>query len=287
MRYVTRQPGPRLRDFVEYFWMLSDEPCHGHELVVPSGTLELVVNLERDEFQVFDASGGSRKHRRFSGAIVSGCYGQPFGIDTRDHATILGAHFKPGGAAGLLGAPPGALSDQHVALEDLWGRRGVELRERLCTATGSRERFEIIDQALTGRLQGARHACGAIAHALRQLDEPGVVIGDVALALQLSRRRFIEIFTRDVGMAPKRYARIRRFQRALSRATSGPAPEWADIALECGYYDQAHLCREWAELTDVSPAKFMKLHAIPVKQNHVAVPVTGSHSSNTIAIQHS
>jgi AraC-like DNA-binding protein len=86
-------------------------------------------------------------------------------------------------------------------------------------------------------------------------------------------------------MAPKRYARVRRFQRALSRATSGPPPAWAEVALECGYYDQAHLCREWSELTGLSPSKFLALHATPVKDNHVAV-AGGSKSSNTTAGQH-
>jgi AraC-like DNA-binding protein len=286
MQYVTRRPGLRLRDFVEYFWMLSDEPCHEQELVVPSGTLELVVNLERDEFRIVDATGRSQTHRRFPGVIVSGCYGQSFGIDTRDHSAIIGVHFKPGGAAGLLGAPPGALSDQHVALGDLWGQSAVELRERLCAARSLPARFEIIDQALTQRLHDALQPRAAIASAVRQLERPGVAIGDVADALQLSRRRFIEVFTRDVGMAPKRYARIRRFQRALSRATSGPPLVWADLAVDCGYYDQAHLCREWAELTGLSPSKFVGMRATPVKANHLAVSPWGSHSSNTITIEH-
>jgi AraC-like DNA-binding protein len=286
MRYVTRRPGPRLRDFVEYFWTLSDEPGHGQELVVPSGTLELVVNLDRDAFGITHAVGGTPRHQRFPGAIVSGCYSRPFGIDTHDHADIVGVHFKPGGAAGLLGAPPGELSNQHVALGDLWGRRAVELRERLCVARSLPERFEIVDDVLTGRRKDGPRARSPIWSAVLQLERPGVAIGDVAAALQLSRRRFIEVFTRDVGMAPKRYARIRRFQRALARATGGPLPAWADVALECGYYDQAHLCREWAELTGLSPSKLVALQATPVKTNHVALAAGGSNLSNTSPPRH-
>ncbi len=281
MRYVTRHPGPRLSDFVEYSWSLSDAPPHMRERVVPSGTIELVVNLEQDEFRIFDA-GASAEARRFPGAIVSGCYGRSFGIDTRDHAAILGVHFRPGGAAGLLGAPPGELSDLHVALEDLWGDRAIELRERLCVARSTSERFRILERALIGRLPDAPHRHSAIATAVRDLDRPGVTVWKIAEELQLSRRRFIEIFTRDVGMAPKRYARVRRFQRALSLAMTSP---WAQLALECGYYDQAHLCREWAELTGLSPSDLVALRAIRVKENHVALPSWGSHSSNTHALR--
>ena len=117
------------------------------------------------------------------------------------------------------------------------------------------------------------------------MDRPGVAVGAIAAELQLSRRRFIEIFTRDVGMTPKRYARVRRFQRALSLATTCPSRAWAQLALDCGYYDQAHLCREWAELTGLSPSAVVALTGTPVKVHHVALPGEGSHSSNTTAVR--
>ncbi len=284
MRYVTRHPGPPLHEFVEYFWSLSDAPSHARERVVPSGTIELVVNLEQDEFRIFDAGASAETHRRYPGAIVSGCYSQSFGIDTRDHAAILGVHFRPGGA-GLIGAPPGELSDLHLPLEDLWGHRAIEVRERLCVARSTSERFRILEHALIGRLPDRPHGRSAIATAVRELDRPGVAVGEIAAELQLSRRRFIEIFTRDVGMTPKRYARVRRFQRALSLATTRPSRAWAQLALDCGYYDQAHLCREWAELTGLSPSDLVALRGTPVKVNHVALPAKGSHSSNTTAIR--
>lgn len=285
MRYVTRPPGPALSKFVDYFWSLSDAPPHVRERVVPSGTIELVVNVDQDEFRIFDAGAGSEAHRRFSGAIVSGCYSRPFVIDTRDHAAILGVHFKPGGASGLLGAPPGELSNLHVALSDLWGACAAELRERLCAARNTSERFRILERVLIGRLADRPRAPGAIATAVRELGRRGVAVGDIAERLQLSRRHFIELFTRHVGMTPKRYARVRRFQRTLSMATTSPSSTWVQLALEGGYYDQAHLCRDWADLAGLSPAEWGALRAVPVKANHVAVPAEGSHSSKTVAVR--
>lgn len=285
MRYVTRHPGPPLSEFVEYLWSLSDGPSHLREGVVPSGTVELVVNLEQDEFRIFDAGADAHAHRRLPGAIVSGCYSQSFGIDTRDHAAILGVHFKPGGAGGLLGAPPGELADLHVALEDLWSNGAVELRERLCAAHNTPDRFQILEHALIRRVSDGPQAHSAVATAVRELDRPGVAVGEIAEQLQLSRRRFIEIFTRDVGMTPKRYARVRRFQRALSLSTRSPSPPWGQLALDCGYYDQAHLCREWAELTGFSPSDFVALRGTRVKENHVALAAKGSHLSNTPALR--
>jgi AraC-like DNA-binding protein len=284
MRYVTRRPAAPLSDFVEYFWSLADAPPHVRERVMPNGTVELVVNLDQDEFQIYGAD-ASAQTRRFPGAMVSGCYGQSFGIDTRNHAAILGVHFRPGGAAGLVGAPPGELCDLHVALEDLWGDRAVDLRDRLCTARSTADQFRILEQELIGRLGGGRRGRSELSFAMKALERPGIAVGKIAEELQLSRRRFIEIFTRDVGMTPKRFARVRRFQRALSLATTSASRSWAQLAQQCGYYDQAHLCREWAELTGVSPSDLVALRAIRVKEHHLALPARGSHPSNTHAIR--
>jgi len=273
MRYLIHRPGPPLSDLVDYLWSLSDAPLHARERIVPSGTVELVINLAEDEFRIY-GSPGTSDCRRLPGAIASGCYSVPFGIDTREHSSVLGVHFKPGGAAGLLGAPPGSVADLHVALEDLWGRRAIELRERLSTV-GSLSRFDVLERALVDGLPDACGSRDAVKAALHELERPRMGMGDLAKRLGLSRRRLIEIFTEDVGMTPKRYARVRRFQRVLALATTTRRPRWAELALECGYFDQAHLCRDWAELTGLSPAEFVALRRTPVKENHIAIPEQG------------
>ncbi|HEU0032138.1 MAG TPA: helix-turn-helix domain-containing protein [Kofleriaceae bacterium] len=265
MRYSARPPDPRLREHVEYLWMLRDAPAHARERIVPSGTLELVINLHADAFRIFDPFAGTERTLR--GAIVSGCYARAFEIDTTAHAHIVGVHFKPGGAARLLGAPPGALANDHVALDALWGRDATELRERLIAAPRP---LELLEQALLARLRERPSA--RVAAAVAALDHAEREVGNVARALGLSRRRFIEIFTEDVGMTPKRYAIVRRFQRALVAARRWPSTTWASIAVACGYYDQAHLCRDWSELTGVSPTEFVGARDIEVKDNHVALP---------------
>jgi AraC-like DNA-binding protein len=271
MRFRAHRPDPALSRFIDYLWSLSDVPDHGRERIFPSGTLELVVNLVEDEFRISRDPASGDPPCRFPGAIVSGCYAKPFEIDARVHASVVGVHFKPGGAAGFLGVSPGKLADSHVALEDLWGTRAIELRERLCVASSSTDRFRILEQALSDRLARAREPRRAIEPALVAFERPRADVGRVAGELGLSRRRFIELFSEDVGMTPKRYARVRRFQRALALATRGPAQGWTELALACGYFDQAHLCREWAELAGVSPARFAALSDGRVKDNHLAL----------------
>ena len=109
MRYLVHQPGPRLGGVVESLWFVSDAPGHRRERIVPSGTVELVINLHEDECRIYEPVTG--RERWFRGAIVSGCYSTAFEIDARAHALVLGVHFRPAGAARLFGVPAGALAD--------------------------------------------------------------------------------------------------------------------------------------------------------------------------------
>jgi AraC-like DNA-binding protein len=269
MRYLTHTPGPPLADFVAYFWALRDAPAHAMERIVPSGTLELVVNLYEDAVPIYDPR--SMAWRTYSGAVASGAYQRFFVIDTREHASIVGVHFRPGGAAPFLGVPPGELAGRHVDLETLWGRLAIELREQLCAAATPPERFAVLDRALRSRLSGPRHRHPAVPFALDQLARSGVTVGEVAASVQLSRRRLIEVFTAEVGMTPKRLSRVLRFQRASAMARRDGAPDWGRLALACGYFDQSHLIHDVNDLTGTSPVQLVRTSE-QVKDFHLAVP---------------
>jgi AraC-like DNA-binding protein len=269
MRYRTYRPGPPLADFVEYMWALRDVPAHSTERIVPSGTLELVVNLHEDALRIYASD--NRGWRRYSGAVVSGAYRRFFVIDARDHASIVGVHFRPGGAWAFLGVPPGELADRHVDLAMLWGRSAVELRERMCAAASAAERFALLERALTSRLVDCRPGHPAVPFALGQLARPGVTIGEVAAEAQLSRRRFIQVFTTEVGMTPKRLSRVLRFQRVSELARRIDAPDWARLARTCGYFDQSHLINDVTEFTGASPRQLGPASE-EVKDLHLAVP---------------
>jgi AraC-like DNA-binding protein len=269
MQYRTYRPGPPLADFVEYMWALRDAPAHSTERIVPSGTLELVVNLHEDALRIYASD--NRGWRRYSGAVVSGAYRRFFVIDARDHASIVGVHFRPGGAWAFLRVPPGELADRHVDLAMLWGRSAVELRERMCAAASAAERFALLERALTSRLVDCRPGHPAVPFALGQLARPGVTVGEVAADVALSRRRFIQVFTTEVGMTPKRLSRVLRFQRVSELARRIDAPDWARLARTCGYFDQSHLINDVTEFTGASPRQLGPASE-EVKELHLAVP---------------
>ncbi|MGH9882743.1 MAG: DUF6597 domain-containing transcriptional factor, partial [Pyrinomonadaceae bacterium] len=109
MFYLTYIPGPPLNEFVDYFWLFDGGHTPRKERIVPSGTIELVINLRDDEIRIHDRE-QSDQLKRFSGAVLSGTYSSVFVIDAMQHESMLGLHFKPGGSFPFLGAQASELT---------------------------------------------------------------------------------------------------------------------------------------------------------------------------------
>jgi AraC-like DNA-binding protein len=135
----------------------------------------------------------------------------------------------------------------------------------LCAATTTSERFAILELELLSRLD-ARRVHPAVTHALDVLAHPQARVRDIAKATSLSQRRLIELFTAAVGITPKRFGRVLRYHRATALARSA-AFDWTRIAYQCGYYDQAHLIRDFRELADMTPSDVMRA-SVHIKEHH-------------------
>lgn len=237
--------------------------------ILPSGTIELVFNLLDDEIRIYDSVQLDRC-RRFPGAVVSGPYRECFAIDPLQHASIMGVHFRPGGAFPFFGAAVGELANSHVALEDLWGRPATELRERLCAAATPQIRFQILEETLKSRLRWISEQ-PAVSLALDIFGPAG--IGDsvraVAKRVGLSQRRFIQVFTDQVGLTPKLFCRVLRFQHAREAVDQAATLNWTRLALDCGYCDQSHLIHDFQEFSGLSPTDYFCLRSTRLLQNHV------------------
>lgn len=274
MFYLTYVPGPALSEFVDYFWLFNGGQAPRKERIVPSGTSELVINLRADEIRIHHPA--HSKHRRLSGAVLSGPYSSILVVNAMQHESMMGVHFKPGGAFPFLGAPASELTDAHADLAELWGRSANKLRERLCEAVGPRDRFQIMEQVLLDRLRRSPKGRRAIATALDAfgLYGTGASVRDVAREVGICQRRFTKVFAAQVGLTPKVFCRILRFQRARTLADQIEKPNWAQLASTCGYFDQSHLINDFQEFSGFSPTEYLRRlrkhqHDGRLKSNHV------------------
>ena len=282
MRFRSHKPSRPLSDFVENFWLCDGyTPPHLRERILPTGTFELVFNLRDEELRVYTARDPDRCSR-FPGMVVAGPYGGYFVTDRAEDASVMGVHFKPGGAFPFLGPAADELLDTHVSLQDIWGCGALEIRERVSAERTAARRFQILQDALLSRLvrRSERHPAVLSALDYFRRDSSRAVVGKLARDLGLSNRRFIDVFNFEVGVKPKLFVRIRRFQRVLQQVNHLPLVDWAQLALEQGYFDQSHLIRDFVAFSGISPADYLRrLHALrndgthPIKFNHL--PVAG------------
>ncbi|WP_437287548.1 helix-turn-helix domain-containing protein [Sorangium sp. So ce406] len=179
--------------------------------------------------------------------------------------------FRPGGAYPFFGVPMDELANRIVPARDLWGRRADALLEQLMavgagvTPDPTRARLEAIERVLEDRVLGPdvfEPASAAVARAaVRKLSLGGMTVEETARALHVSPRNLRRAFVATVGVSPKQYARITRFQRAVSNVQVARG-SWSEVALASGYCDQPHLVREFRELAGLSPVAFMKRRSI-------------------------
>ena len=184
---------------------------------------------------------------------------------------MIGVYFRPGRAVPVLGGPASDLADAHVDLESVWGRTATELRERLSTAATPAKRFAVLEEVLLGRLRQRPPRHGAIPIALDAFEQAdtAVKVRNIARRVGLSQRRFIQLFTAEVGLTPKLYGRVRRFQRARELVRNDTQPDWAAVAVACGFFDQSHLIRDFGEFSGLSPVAYLKQRSKHVLLNHV------------------
>jgi AraC-like DNA-binding protein len=275
---LRHRPHPLLSEFVEDFWLYDGYvSAHAGERILPSGTFELALNLRENELRIYDPVRAGRI-RRYSGAVISGPYAGYFGSDAAEEVSIMGVHFKPGGAFPFLGFSAGELADAHLDLAEIWKGDAEDLRAQLTAVPVGKDRLRLLERRLIEHLKRPLEHHPAIATALDAHRRPEACTRtrELARSVGLSERRFIDLFRLEVGMTPKIFDRVRRFQRALSKIHRTEQHDWPALALACGYYDQSHLIRDFRQFTGIGPTDYVGRMQLLVaegahaKPNHLA-----------------
>lgn len=269
---MKRLPRHALRPFVAEVWATDEArdgrvSVPGREHVVPTGGMHLVFRLSGEPLRLFDDE-HDREGRVIGTAIVGGARSGYYVREISRPLRSVGALLRPGAAEVLFGVHASELAEQHTSLEDLWGPRAASMRDRLGEDLPLEQRLEAFEALLAARLPRVQGLHPAVAQALDQL-RSARSIHDVVDRSGYSHRRFIALFSRTVGLTPKLYSRVLRFQRALRRVRSAEVETWAAVAVALGYSDQAHFNREFKEFVGITPTGYQEIsspaaHHVPV-----------------------
>jgi AraC-like DNA-binding protein len=229
------------------------------ERVFPTGQPELTLNLRTGELRCYDVATFAAHRER--GALVSGVHMTPYIIDTAQLEDMISVRLHPTGLWRLFGIPADTMTGAHVLLSDVLGSEWNRLAERLHDAVTAEERVKRMEAAL--RLLPVRASHPAVANAVARICASPAHVKVLELAREhgLSFRRFNLLFRREVGLSPKQFTRVRRFQTVRQTLARNPHIEGSHLATTHGYADQAHMIREYREFTGFTPSQHALLQS--------------------------
>jgi AraC-like DNA-binding protein len=262
---MKRLPRPELRPFIGDLWISRrGEGDAGYERNLPNGEMHLVFRVTDSPVRLVGADG---RHAEYGTAVVGGARSSWYVRGISPCAVSVGAQLRPGASRVLLGVPAHELAERHARLDDFWGHSAVEARDRIGAAATPERMLDALEAILAERLPRVRALHPAVALALDRLGSHDRIEAMVE-ASGYSHRRFIELFEQSVGLTPKRYARVRRFERALRDWNARPGSAWVEVALAAGFSDQSHFAREFLAFSGVTPEQYRR--ASPRGIHHVA-----------------
>jgi AraC-like DNA-binding protein len=240
--YSTRRPSPRLAGIVERLWRVEDpRPSGEPETICPDGRSEIVIHLG-------EAMEGQPRH------LLVGQMDAPLTITPSGRVAMVGARLSPAGLHRLLPIPQDCLMGQIISLETVWNAWTRQTADQISAAPTPDAELDAFERALEALVPADRWRASdrGVSAALAALRASGgnASIARIASDTGVSRRQLERRFREQVGLPPRLYARIVRFQRAFQALghESGAA-----IAANCGYADQAHLVREIRRFAGQTP----------------------------------
>ena len=270
----THKPTFPLNEFVEnlvYFHGLT--AVHNLDRFLPDGNTEIILDLTENPQHIYDNE-TLQEIQVCRYAWVSGVRTEPITIPSGKGSRMLIVAFKRGRAFPFYPFPMSELTNTVAATDLIFGRKFHDVREQLLSATSTERMFQLVEsfllkQAGTALQEDTPTRC--IAYAVssmiknptaRRLDQLSDEIG-------YSQKHFIHLFTQQMGVSPKQYLRIMRFQKVITAIENSESIRWSKIALESGYYDQAHFIHDFKLFSGFTPNEYMQRKAATL--NYVPV----------------
>lgn len=246
--YHEVPPAPILRRFIECYWFLRSGGATDLEPqpILPDGCMELVFNLGVP-FRRCHPDGRSEEQ---PSRILVGQMDHHVTVRATGPVDVVGVRFQPSGAHPLFRFSMADLTNQLVPLEDV-----VSLPERLGSTSSMEERKPALDAILSSRFGNAGAPDSDFERAVSRVVEAEgrISVDTLAADMGVGPRQLERRFRERVGLGPKRFAKVLRFQSVFRRGFLDERP-WASLALDCGYYDQAHFIRDFKSFTGRSPS---------------------------------
>ena len=233
-------------------------PEHTIERVVPTGHIFLIFEFDNITRMTFDnASLKPLKH--YSKVWISGMHRNFISISVHELSEMLVIQFKPAGSYPFLHVPVQDLNEKIVAAEKILGQEILDLRNELLKAKNSKTKFGKIEKWLMNRLDPKKIPSKALVDLINRLQrDPVSNLKTIIKTYPYTQKQLIQHFKKYVGLTPKYYHRIVRFNEILHNIHTQEVVSGADLAYSCGYSDQSHFIKEFCLFSGFNPREFVK-----------------------------
>ena len=260
MLYIERAPHPALAKHIRCLWVFEASPADGAaeiQRVVPDGYPEMVLHYGDYGHEV-DTTGTLNRQSRF---VFAGQISQPLLLQPGARAGMIGIRLQPAGARTFLGMPMREMTDVRLDLSLIWARDAESLIDAICSAADADTRMRIIERFLHRKLLAA-HTQGdvSVAHGVSLLrsSHGHVSVDSLATQCGLSSRQLERRFLSEVGIPPRLLASIFRFRRVFDLIEQPDSTGWVSAAIGAGYFDQAHMIRDFKRFAGQQPQAFYR-----------------------------
>lgn len=250
-----------LSQFVENFWLVQGFVAdYSREKILPDGAIEMIFDLDPEPKSIFEdeAAAGFRTVKK---AWISGERTRYIVIGAARNQSMVGVRFRPGGAYPFFRFPISELSESVTELDLIWGRLVDEIRDELREIESPDDRLLRLESLLLRQAQRTLEPNRLVTFAVNQLQHSPqfLAIRDLASMVGITQKHLISQFEKVVGLRPKSFARVCKFQKVINLIEQQSQIEWSAIASECGYYDQAHFIKEFQAFSGLNPSAYVNL----------------------------
>ncbi len=258
MQFEDYSPKPPLDSHIESIFYYKDfMPEHSIERLVPTGHIFLIFEFDGIPRTVFDNE-TQEPREVFTEVWISGMQTGCITISSHEHSEMLVVQFKPAGASPFFTFSINDLADRIIPAQKVLGNEILQLRADLLHIDFPQRKFVRIEEFLKNRYDGSNVSPKGLLAVLRRLQkEPVANLSNIAAKYPNTQKHLIHQFKKFVGLTPKVYQRIVRFNGILQKIQNKEHITWAEIAYECGYADQSHFIKEFSHFSGFNPQEFI------------------------------
>ncbi len=271
MIYKAHIPAAPLDQFVDFFiYFERVEHAHSVDRFLPNGDTEILIDFHDTPQYVYD-NHTLKEIQACHHVWASGLRTEPITIPSGNGAAMMVISFKKGMASPFFPFPMEEIKDSVVDADLVWGSDFGLLREQLLETKDIDRRFQMVEEFLLLRFRSKLRLNPCVSFAVSEmLERPDAIsIARMNEKIGYSQKHFTEMFRRQIGVTPKSYLKIMRFQKAVRTIDSATEIDWGTIAQDCGFYDQAHFINDFKHFSEFTPEQYAKIHTN--YQNYIPV----------------